>query len=279
MSDFLKHYQLVLTPLSPIHLGIGEDYEVTNYVIDDGFMYVFEPSRVALTEQQRKTLKSSATDLLKLQKFFKDNKDLFKPHAHRLVAVTSGIQQEYTNYLDNIPALNEPKNMQIQRSAYESHTLNNFIPGSAIKGMIRTAVLEALSGNKPELTLAQKADLSRKYTNFEKGLIGSFSSDAMRALKVSDLSAQNNFVASNIQFAINRKKNIGVPSHAPVVRIESIVMGQYRAFTGTSVMQQFSSELGQRVNKPLEVLPRTIAKNTDLSSMAKATNLYHYSRF
>ena len=30
----LKHYNLKLTPISPIHIGTGQAYEPTNYIID-----------------------------------------------------------------------------------------------------------------------------------------------------------------------------------------------------------------------------------------------------
>ena len=53
MSPFLSNHRLHLTPLAPIHIGCGEDFEPTNYVIDDGLLYGFEPSRAALNDLQR----------------------------------------------------------------------------------------------------------------------------------------------------------------------------------------------------------------------------------
>ncbi|AEC18299.1 hypothetical protein UMN179_02286 [Gallibacterium anatis UMN179] len=32
-KEFMQTYQIYLTPLSPIHIGCGEDFEPTNYVI------------------------------------------------------------------------------------------------------------------------------------------------------------------------------------------------------------------------------------------------------
>jgi CRISPR-associated protein Csm5 len=34
MNRFLDVIPLALTPLTPIHIGCGEDFEPTNYVID-----------------------------------------------------------------------------------------------------------------------------------------------------------------------------------------------------------------------------------------------------
>ena len=56
MSPFLTTHRLHLTPLSPLHIGCGEDFEPTNYVIDDGLLYGFDPSRAALNDLQRKQL-------------------------------------------------------------------------------------------------------------------------------------------------------------------------------------------------------------------------------
>ena len=38
----LQHWQLAITPLSPVHLGTGQDYEPTGYVIDDGALFEFD---------------------------------------------------------------------------------------------------------------------------------------------------------------------------------------------------------------------------------------------
>ena len=38
----MKKYYLKLTALTPIHIGTGEVYEPTNFVIDDGYLYEFD---------------------------------------------------------------------------------------------------------------------------------------------------------------------------------------------------------------------------------------------
>ncbi len=35
-------YRLHFTPLSPIHIGTGESYQPTNYVIEDGTLHEFD---------------------------------------------------------------------------------------------------------------------------------------------------------------------------------------------------------------------------------------------
>lgn len=42
MNEFMKRYELVISTLSPVHIGCGEDYEPTNYVMDGGCLYLFK---------------------------------------------------------------------------------------------------------------------------------------------------------------------------------------------------------------------------------------------
>ena len=95
MNTFLKTYRLALTPLSPIHIGCGEDFEPTNYVIDDGVLYGFDPSRAVLEPRQRDELSKFGlnADLLGIQQFFRDNKQPFKIAADVLIPVSTGCQR------------------------------------------------------------------------------------------------------------------------------------------------------------------------------------------
>ena len=48
--------EIFLTPLSPLHIGCGEDYEPTNYVIHQNVLYSFDPAVVPLDAALRKEL-------------------------------------------------------------------------------------------------------------------------------------------------------------------------------------------------------------------------------
>ena len=56
MKTNIQPTPLALTPLTPIHIGCGLDFEPTNYVIDDGVLYQFEPARAPLTKADRDAL-------------------------------------------------------------------------------------------------------------------------------------------------------------------------------------------------------------------------------
>ena len=40
---FLESCRLLISTLSPVHIGCGEDYDPTNYVIENHTLYEFEP--------------------------------------------------------------------------------------------------------------------------------------------------------------------------------------------------------------------------------------------
>ena len=47
MNNFLQQEKCFITTLSPVHMGCGEDYYPTQYVIDDGTMYVFDEMQMS----------------------------------------------------------------------------------------------------------------------------------------------------------------------------------------------------------------------------------------
>lgn len=62
---FLSTHRIALTPLSPIHIGCGETFEPTNYVIDRerGFLYGFEPSDAVLTSAEMAALRFAVSSV------------------------------------------------------------------------------------------------------------------------------------------------------------------------------------------------------------------------
>ena len=42
----IQAYRMHITPISPVHIGAGESYEPSNYVIDDGWLHEFDTGAV-----------------------------------------------------------------------------------------------------------------------------------------------------------------------------------------------------------------------------------------
>jgi len=73
----MKKYKIKATALSPIHIGTGEVYEPTSYVIDNGYLYSFRDYDFVkrLSKKEIQEL-SNLTFLPKIYRFFKDRKKI-----------------------------------------------------------------------------------------------------------------------------------------------------------------------------------------------------------
>ncbi len=281
MNTFLKTYRLALTPLSPIHIGCGEDFEPTNYVIDEGVLYGFDPSRAVLNELQRKELATavSSNSLLVIQRFFRKYARTFMPHADVLIPVASGVKKQYMDRVGKVA--NHEGNgadvfnkLALERTMYTGRLSQPYIPGSSFKGAIRTAILDDLNHrNKP------REDCSKTSSELEKRLLqGDFGTSPLRLLKVADLMPVSE-PQRKVLFAVNRKKKpvLGrdgseAQPKGVAARKECILQGQYRIFTADAVLQSLNPHQDSRTT-PVQAL-----RPDDLRAIAKQSNAYHQTR-
>lgn len=279
----LTRHTLHLTPLSPLHLGTGEDYEPTNYLIHGDALYTFDPARAILNPDEERELHAAAKsgDLQHIQRYFRNNPKPYIAAATHASSVSKGIAAEYQkNYGEIVQREGKGKNVhnrfQIERTATNPHNHQPYIPGSALKGSLRTALLEQLSGKKPpQGPLKTLKDQAR----YENELLGSFATDLLRLLKPADLGATVP-IATHIQYATNHKKRIvkgRERGNGPTGRRETIQHGQYRAFHGDITLQHLDLSHKPHLKDAAKKLPA--AHSLDLAALARAANTYHLRRF
>lgn len=284
MNPFLKTYRLALTPLSPIHIGCGEDFEPTNYVIDDGILYGFDPSRAVLSEHQRNDLSQMGlrADLLGIQQFFRDNKQCFKIVAHTLIPVAIGFAREYHNKLGKVVQRESDRKdvfnkLEIERAMSAGTTRMPFIPGSSFKGALRTTDLNRINDERP----IQYGEDDRKggSTKLEKRLYEEidFDMSPMRLVKVSDLMPGAD-IARSVTYAVMRRKRLVVDAATKeekqtqdnlATRKEIISHGQYRGLIGEISIPL----LGTLPDS--EKIPKAKLRHLDLVTLANASNAYY----
>jgi len=226
-----KPIKIRLHVLSPIHIGCDDVYEPTSFVIDEEKkkLIEFDPLEFvkSLNPQELAELSKTATtdNLLAI---FKTIKRLYKPSIKgREVEITDYLVSHYKKILgmgtyEKNAVINQ---FTINRTAYKSFDNMPYIPGSSIKGSIRTAYLNMLAKEKG-ITQCWKMYLGKNelksydeiYKNINKGrnniaekleeelLGGRFSSDPFSYVKVSDFLPLEN-VRTKIIYAINRKKS------------------------------------------------------------------------
>jgi CRISPR-associated protein Csm5 len=238
MKPFMKTVPCTISTLSPVHIGCGEDYYPTNYVIDGGFLHHFseEGLMAALNPSELDQLVGISElqndrGIKELQRFvYKKSKELAN-QATQSIPVTKGIESFYMSRIKG-----EDKNkLEIARHTFNPYSQTPYFPGSSIKGSIRTAILNSLNEAN---SLQSKLDELRikdrygkpvivsertsipKYANDElqKNLLGyqaisdnpqkGMKGDPLRLLKISDATYSNidNLTSAEIRFAVDRKK-------------------------------------------------------------------------
>jgi CRISPR-associated protein Csm5 len=278
-NAFLKATRCTISTLTPVHIGCGEDYYPTNYVIDGGLLHHFSEDGllVALNSFELEQLgemseKQNERGIKELQRFVYKKRNELISHATHSVPAAKGMENFYLSRMKG-----EDKNkLEIARHAFNPYNQTPYFAGSSIKGAIRTALLNAENDNESlqsklnELRIKDKNNrpfivndripipknvngkLQEHLLGYQaisdnpgKGIKG----DPLRLLKISDATYQHpdNLNAAEIRFAVNRKIK----------------------------MQKKQSELYQI----LECLPasRSRALRFDMTSLANQNSEYRWS--
>ena len=290
MSPFLTTHRLHLTPLSPIHIGCGEDFEPTNYVIDNGLLYGFDPSRAALNEVQRSKLMDLARrgSLPGIQRFFRDNADTFKPHAHVVMPVCAGVARMYEQRIGKAANVEASGNqvfnkLEIERHVYTGALQQPFIPGTSFKGALRTAWIDELNAEQ-----RPHENTSKSTTALEKRLLGGdFQTSPLRLLKVADLMPTRE-PEREVLFAVNRKKREVMRDGQEMqpkgiaARKDCVLHGQYRLFAADVTLPALLQHVGATDSKRQPATPQAQQLSTrgsvDLRRLAQQSNRYHQQR-
>ncbi len=288
MTPFLNHYTLKYTPLSPVHVGADESYEPGNYVIDDeaGALYSFD-SRAALVglslsdRQQLLAIVNSKPDdtmLTKVQAFFHNHREKLLAYAMPPVPTATGIKSLYAKRIGKTAQHGVINKLEIERTFYNPVDGKPLLPGSSIKGAIRTALLDGINQGKPLI--------DRNNQQLQKRLFeGDFHLDPMRLVSIGDAGWQGKAEkpACQVQFAVNRKRQ-PVIKNGQLVKsqaetsnlyqlLECVAPHHYQSFTGSLTLYNTQSVAQDNRKLPKQQLHWT-AKD-----IAKACNAFYMELF
>jgi CRISPR-associated protein Csm5 len=222
MTAMLQTTHCTISSLTPIHIGCGEDYYPTNYVIKEEALHHFSAEGMiqALSLAERnalatKAMQKGADGLKALQAGIYANSDTLIEQATHSVPVTEAMEQFYQSRVGKV-AQHEKQGrkiqniLEIQRHAYNPYTQQPYIAGSGIKGAIRTALLDQLNDHKDHNFDENSSAPRHAGEQLQKELIGyqNITDDPFRLLKVSDAPYQHpdELNGLEIRFIVNRKK-------------------------------------------------------------------------
>ncbi len=212
----MANIRLKLTALSPIHIGSGEVYEPTNYIIDEGILYSFrdEDFYSALPDIKKEAFmrilnENKSDSFVHIHKFVKDNKNIAKEIAIGMVAVTEGLQKDYDRLLGQVRqfegrgratdrVFNKFEIQRIQRKQIKTeadiYAQTGYIVGSALKGSISTAYQEFIYKKEGKKAVEQKFQAKGR----------DISNNIFKEFKVSDSFVKK--VNTKIGFALNKER-------------------------------------------------------------------------
>lgn len=219
-----------LTPLSPLHIGSGDEYAPSNFVYSSEAkcLYCFDPSQAFLVGSLRDRLLQVAKTgrLSDIYQFFKANQDTFIPYTKQVLP--SAVQLD--NNINAILRGSNTKNLEIQRSCYYElpENIEQYIPGSSVKGVIHTALLDAVNAGEVH---NEKSNLDQEI------LEGTMEKSPMRLINVSDFRSDGirPYVAV---VRANRCYKKDMQPSGIVQYFETIIGGQYRLFKGKIKISQ-----------------------------------------
>src|SRR3990167_6397050 len=152
-------YKIKAEILTPVHIGDGTELEPLEYVIKDKFYKVnIEELLSTLSGEKAEEFKkltgkdyAQKTTLAALRKFVRNNIDTGK-YTEWAVNVSSVVQKRYEERFD------APEN-QLPMSPFIRTGGKPYLPGSSIKGALRTAYLNYLKRTGQSLREKNRADL------------------------------------------------------------------------------------------------------------------------
>ena len=283
-----QHYRFAITPLSPVHMGTDDDYEPTGYVIDGGALFEFDAIAAlqALPENERKRLdqilSGKPTDrmLREVQGFFYNNRERLIVHSRRQVRVNETIEKFYQSRVGRVAQHEHggrkvQNRLEIERTAWNPVSGEPILPGSGLKGAIRTALLNEVNDGRRPKRNERNRDLQNRLFGFRSG---KFELDPMRLIRLSDAPLrEGGQLSTEVFFALNRKKR-PVEKNGALVQSRAEQQGLYqlleclpplhpRAFSGTLEILDPNG-----IGRPGYTTPE---KRFTLSDIARACNRFY----
>ena len=259
----LDAYRLLFTPLSPLHIGSGESYEPTNYVIEEDTLYEFDTGAVveALSDADRKDLLALSSrrpnqEMIKgVQKYFHERREVIMPWAIHRIPVLDGVASLYRKTIGRAANIEESgrqvlNRLEIDRTACNPVSREPLLFGSSLKGAIRTALLDKINDGAGLSSRNEKnLELQQRLFKYQRG---KFELDPMRLVHLSDAAwrGEGHLPTAQVFLAVNRKKDPVCDAHGklraskaesgPDQILECVPALRYRVFEGELRLQSVS---------------------------------------
>ncbi len=239
-----KIFQCYIKILSPIHIGCDEVYEPAGFTVNESnrqitvFNFIDFTGSLNDADQCRFNAicsKGTIESILELYKFLRN-----RSVEGKTIDVCKGLIDHYKktismNISNSRKIQNELNSFAISRTAFLQSDQRPYIPGSGVKGALRTAYLNFLEKRKK---LADKNKYFKNAQELEKALMDytDIPGDPFRLVKVSDFMPVGK-TATKIVYGVNIKKKQsdnatrGIPTFFEIIQPDTIFQGSIKVET------------------------------------------------
>lgn len=240
----MKKYILSGIIATPLHIGSGNTLDPLEYVISDGTMHVIDQQR--FIEHLSDKLKKEFMDLinqdkmLQLRSFVRQN---FNPEGNYIIysaSVESHVEKEYKEKIGEKSLKNQLLVHTFIRSPYSNHA---YIPGSSLKGAIRTALLDSLSKQKKPHLFQNQSRRDKKAQMLEAELLDNITfnrrnepyvnimRDPFRMVKISDIQLPPEAITVRHVYNVSPDRSSDIPMTYEVVKPDVRFNGEITLLT------------------------------------------------
>ncbi len=261
----MKHlaaYRLDITTLSPAHIGTGQVYDTTGYVIEGDTLHHFDTAAAmaALAPADRDKLlalvsRGGGDALLKdVQRFFHDRREALMAHATLRLPVLPGVAELYRSRIGQVANREDDggrviNRLAVERNAYDPVRNRPVLYGSSLKGALRTAVLDHYNEGRQAFERKGLHEFQGRILRYRDNEgRQQLERDPFRLLQIADVTwaTGDELPAGEVLFAVNRKraeikdaKGQLRPSRAENLyqTLECVPGSRFRAFAASFVVQ------------------------------------------
>lgn len=219
-------FKCFIKTLAPLHIGCDEVYEPIGFVVDENRneLTAFDPISFIsqMNENDKKRFseicsKGSIESILEIYKFLRRRSAVGKS-----VQLCAGFIRHYNDTLstDKKEIKDKLNKFVISRTSFLSADDRPYIPGSSVKGSLRTAYLNRLEQSQHIPTPGGRyaaSDLEKKLLSYSD-----IHNDPFRLVKVSDFIPVGE-IKTRIVYAVNIKKESGGAAKGPFQIVETVV--------------------------------------------------------
>ncbi len=262
----MKKYKLFGEILSPLHIGTGSEIEFFDYIIKKNRFYkiVMDDFLLNLGEAEKSSLLTliNQNNLLKIREFMISNWNPQRfPYGYSC-AVSDEVSKIYEKNINNIE-----NQLLINPFIRTGDKMQPYIPGSSLKGAIRTALINALGKNMKIEDLKKIEGIVLDCLNNEGKFL--MARDPFRAIKIKDTYLTSDKII--ISKIVNVKKNRRGSFEQRGIQIFAEVT--YSALSGRQV--NFETEIAidtDLLNKNL------IKRKIDINLIKNACNSFYQDK-